>query len=286
MRQRPAPQPNFPAVLDRKHPLASSVLAFIYPVQGAMWDAANQIVGVSTSTALVDIYKLGRAGKVGGALGGGGVASGVAAYFKFPDHPNHNNVGAGTIFARGEQTNFGSTRSVAHKVPVGGTSGATTPFSVGITTTAQLEIVRSHTSGQFRIWTGATSKFVAGQAYDLAISHPAAIDSAPTFWIDGVLQAAPASSGPGTGSATTNTNGLQIGRRPDGAYQGNGSHELLILFNRQLSSGEVGLVRADPYALLFQSYVGRSRVGVTAAPSGFQGAWAHRRVRTIGVGVH
>jgi hypothetical protein len=51
---------------------------------------------------------------------------------------------------------------------------------------------------------------------DIVVSSPTDMSAAPAIWVNGI-SATSVLTGSGTGAPTTNTNGLILGRRPDGA---------------------------------------------------------------------
>jgi hypothetical protein len=117
-------------------------------------------------------------------------------------------------------------------------SGATQnpfDFRTDNAATPKLTLVRANSTNIG--WEGPT--VTLGQWKYYCVVAPALIQSAPTFYIDGVATTGTIASGSGTGAATGSGAPIVIGLRPDNAVIMDGAMDEVRIYNRELTSNEI-----------------------------------------------
>lgn len=142
----------------------------------------------------------------------------------------------------------GSTfHNLAFKSTGNGASNNPFEFRTDNTNPPRLQLVDADASN-LNTWTCATT-FSVGAPHQLGVSRPAALNTAPTFYIDGVKGAA--ASGGGSAVTATGTNAvINILRRADGGTNLDGKISLFYIWRRLLLAEEFQSLYHNPYQFL------------------------------------
>jgi len=117
-------------------------------------------------------------------------------------------------------------------------NGATqNPFDFRTTSDTIPLLVFVRANSDSKNWTGPAVTLGAWKHY--CVTAPSAIESAPTFYIDGVAAVTPTAGGTGTGTATGSGAAIRIGVRSDSAVRMDGSMDEVRIYNRALSAAEI-----------------------------------------------
>jgi hypothetical protein len=246
-RPRVRPPASVALRLRRSHPLASGLVGLF--VTGGQFGLGRDVVtgallsGTSSPT-------------VGLTPDGPALDTTGAAFAEVPHNVAWNVTGDITVAWRGVVRSIASFGYFFGKIPAGGGGGANTPFSFEFTnpTSGKIMMSRSNTGVlPFRVWQSGSLLITANALSTFSVSGSGAIQNAPAFYLNGVLDAATPTSeygGTGTGAAGTNTDPVRFGRRADGACQMDGAMNIAALASRQWNADEHEMFAADPYALL------------------------------------
>ncbi len=246
-RPRVRPPASVALRLRRSHPLASGLVGLF--VTGGQFGLGRDVVTGSllsgTSSPTVGLTPDGPALDTTGA-----------AFAEVPHNVAWNVTGDITVAWRGVVRSIASFGYFFGKIPAGGAGGTNNPFSFEFTnpTSGKIMMSRSNTGVlPFRVWQSGSVLITANALSTFSVSGSEAIQSAPAFYLDGVLDAATPTSeygGTGTGAAGTNTDPVRFGRRADGACQMDGAMNIAALASRQWNADEHEMFAVDPYALL------------------------------------
>lgn len=177
-----------------------------------------------------------------GANGLGPDISGTQNY-DFANCPDYNTTGEVSIVWGGV---FDGTTG-AYRCPItkADTNGATnSPFEIYVdTTSGKLVFLRANAG--YKAHTLSTV-LTAGAFTVFGIAAPTLIETAPAAWVNKTTQAITSGS-TGTGAAIGNTKGINIGRRPDGGTQLDGTCSFAFVFNRKISEKEYLSLYENPW---------------------------------------
>ncbi len=175
-----------------------------------------------------------------------------------PDAPY---LGALTILSWVTITGETSFNMLAHK----GGVATDNAFEYRLSFSGSLDpiIVRANAGG-YRTWTVVGLGPV--DRMHCAVSCPSSIDSAPTFYLDGVAHAATDIDGAGTGAPTGSGADILLGKRSDDLFF-NGAVFDVRIYGRQMTDSEVKEQYLNPWELYAQPR--RRSYFIEAAPGGF-----------------
>lgn len=241
-RRKPTERPQ----LNRQHPLVRGLQFGLFAAHGAgpSFDLVNGYVLTPNGGAVWS------AGPEGVLLSLPSASSSYVVTSSAP--PDTNYLGPLSIVYRG-RVNSGS----AYRAFVGKTSGngaTANPFDFRTTNdpTPKLALVRANTA--FSEIDGPAITLNQIQTYGVTTNSSNVANNAGTlFYVDGVQSSFSAASGSGSGAPTGGGNNIQIGRRPDGAVQMDGTCEMVLIWNRVLSADEMAWLVHEPFTLIRES---------------------------------
>jgi hypothetical protein len=245
-RPRVRPPASVALRLRRSHPLARGLVG-LFVTGGQFGLGRDMVTGALLSGTSAPTVGLTPDGP---ALDLSGTAFASAAH-----DPIWNVTGPLTVAWRG------IVRSNAHgflvgKAPVSGNGATDTPFNLeyGNPTADKVLLVRSSGPGfVYRAWQSAAALLPTNQITTVSVSAGAAIEVAPVFYFNGILDAgAPTNEhgGTATGAPNSNTAPIRFGRRADNVGQQDGQTAIIALASRQWSADEHEMFAADPWFLL------------------------------------
>lgn len=242
-------QPRLKTAIDWSNPITRGLTFAALPVGGVMFDAVSGARGTpSGSTPPVLTNTTGQRGM----LHAGGAASVSYSDFGALPRPSDLGLNGGTFFAWGVNGGAGGIieRNDGNTVNAG--------WSAGIDSSGFLQFLAEHSSVNYikrtsnAVGTGVTSVAVT------CLPNPM-VDADTAFYIGGQPAATVLQAG-GSGSTGSDlSNSLLVGRAGFNSsgttFAGsfNGTLELVLLWNRQLSAAEIASLHANRYQIFRQT---------------------------------
>lgn len=209
-----------------------------------LWNGANGGADSVSGTPSL------RSGTVSTSFSAAGVGVECAAnsYVYHPDSDSLDVVGDVTILTVVVPYLTYDDASIINKASGAGANASPFLFGIG----GDVPMLGRANSG-YRVWRASnTGVLTAGRQYCLAATAPAAIETAPRFWVNGAAMTdTPVNmyGGGGSGAATSNSNPLQIGNRPDLLADYLGGVYLCAVWARTLSDYELVSLSANPWQI-------------------------------------
>ena len=173
-------------------------------------------------------------GQVGSAIN----FDGSNDYVTVTDSDDSKYTGELTICTWANIETAGNYRHFAGKHAAGG--GSTNPFDFRTSADNPPKMVLVRANADYRSYDGPNTTL--GQWKHYCVVAPAAIETTPTFYIDGVPTTGTASGGGGTGAATGSGAAIRMGSRADATPLMDGSLDEMRIYNRMLSDDEIGQI--------------------------------------------
>ncbi len=170
-------------------------------------------------------------GKVGQAL----MFDGTDDFLTISDTDDSKYTGSLTLCTWAKIDTGGAYRHFMGKHSSSGATQNPFDFRTDNAATPKLTLVRANTTNIG--WEGPA--VTLGQWKYYCVVAPALIQSAPTFYIDGVATTGTIASGAGTGAATGSGAPIVIGVRPDNAVIMDGAMDEVRIYNLELTSNEI-----------------------------------------------
>lgn len=184
----------------------------------------------------------------------------------YPHHDGYNILGELTIIGRMKVESYGSANywgTVIQKRANGSSNQTNCPFSWGCYNyynygggELKFSITRSNAGG-YRQFNGPTEEHYGSLWKNYGISFDSLIQTAPSWYMDGVLGAGggQGTAGSGSGAATGNTDVLYFG--DTGGTSNDTTYDWLALFARKLSAEEINELVSAPFGEVFEPETSR-----------------------------
>ena len=258
-------QPQYPVGIDRSNPLTVGLSGVFSPLtSGGM---RNLVAGVFP-TSDTGTLRVTRKGVLRDYVSG--------QKSTFANRADYGLAGAMTIVVIADVdtlTNYGALVSCQDTTT---TNGWELRLGFGVTDS---RILMHRANTDLRQYTAAASNLILAGSLNnfIAVTFPsAAVDTAPTYNINGVQYFGALISGSATGAAIASTSTLDIGARASGGTQLDGGVQLVLLWNRALSFAELEQIRANPWQIFppleREIYVVSAGGDVTLSPGLFTDA--------------